>query len=45
VVAKRSTELMIGRDLPSRATLLITEIFDAHVVNEMFQPLGRQRAL
>jgi type II protein arginine methyltransferase len=34
VVAKRSTELVIGQDLPSRATLLIAEIFDSLLIGE-----------
>jgi tetratricopeptide (TPR) repeat protein len=34
VVARRSTELEVGRDLPSRATLLIAEIFDSLLIGE-----------
>lgn len=34
VIAKPSTELVVGVDLPERATLLVTETFDALLIGE-----------
>jgi tetratricopeptide (TPR) repeat protein len=34
VIPKRSTELVVGRDLPERADLLISEILDAGLIGE-----------
>jgi hypothetical protein len=38
VIAKRSTELVIGRDLPRRADLLVSEILSSEVVGEHAVP-------
>ncbi|KAF4527562.1 hypothetical protein B566_EDAN016040, partial [Ephemera danica] len=34
VVGKRSTELKIGEDLPHRANILVTEVFDTELIGE-----------
>jgi precorrin-6B methylase 2 len=34
IIAKDSREMVVGRDLPARATLLVTEIFDSLLIGE-----------
>jgi type II protein arginine methyltransferase len=41
VVAKKSTELVVGRDLPRRADLLVSEILSSEVVGEHVVPSVR----
>jgi arginine Nomega-methyltransferase len=41
LVAKRSTELVVGHDLPARADLLVTEIFDCGLLGEGIIPTLR----
>ncbi len=44
VVAKASKDLVLGVDLPERATLLVTEIFDALLIGEGALPaIGHAR--